>query len=569
VRRFSKAALTALFLAAFPLITEARAGPIRYTLSPVVENGALKALAIDVDFEADADGLTRLRFVDRLQEETRPGRYAQELVITGGDEVTPLDGDQTQIRSAPGAALHARYRIRSGYDAPPTTQDATQTKPVILPDWFYALGELIFAFPAGRRDAHATFAWAGAPEGFRFASDLEQLNPASGTVNDVLDSIVAGSPRLRVIRGGGADAGVRVAVLGAYERFDDQAFADMAFRTIRTERAFWGDPATPFLVTLAPLAPRVGEAYSGTGRDDAFALWVGTSLPLADLRRLLAHEHFHTWNPGQLGRMGKDRSSAWLAEGFTDFYARRLLLRAGLYGLKDYAEAWNADLLAYAVSPAREAPEAKIAENYWRDRDLEGMSYLRGALMAALFDAELRRNGRGLDAVMRRMRVIDRKTTQGDLKLNFLAAFQAVAGRSPALEIERFQTRGETLTLPDDAFACLTLRTVAQPAFDVGFDLEATASTGVFAGVDPAGPAHAAGLRDGMRRLGREGGAMNDSSVEIVYRVADASGHEQVVRYRPEGRATVRFQHLTVPEALTPAQERACIRTLSAQAARR
>jgi len=321
MRRFLICGLAVLSLA-FPASAE-----VRYALSPVIENGDLKALAVEIDFTANADGVTRLRFVDSFQGDTHPGRYAEGLVVSGADRITPLDGEQIEIRSAPGAALHARYRIRSAYDAPPNTQDARQTKPIVLPDWFYAAGEVVFAFPAGRRDETATLSWGDAPEGFQFASDLTW--PKARTVEDMLHGILIGSPRLRLIHGDGANAGTRVAVLGTFDHFDDEVFADAALRVIRAERDFWGDGESPFLVTLAPLVPRVFEAYSGTGRTDGFALWVGTSLSLKEVLPLLAHEYFHAWNNGQLGAQAPDRSTAWLSEGFTDFYTKRLLLRTG------------------------------------------------------------------------------------------------------------------------------------------------------------------------------------------------------------------------------------------------
>lgn len=555
MRRFLIGGLAVLSLA-FPARAE-----VRYALSPVIENGALTALAVDIDFTADADGVTRLRFVDSFQGDAHPGRYAEGLAVAGADQVTPLDGEQTEIRSAPGAPLHARYRIRSGYDAPPDTQNAVQTKPIVLPDWFYAMGEVVFAFPAGRRDEAATFAWGAAPGGFRLASDLTAPGPR--TVEDVLHGVVTGSPRLRIINGAGAEAGTRIAALGAFDRFDDAVFADAAFRIIKAERGFWGDDASPFLVTLAPLVPRVFEAYSGTGRTDGFALWIGTSLGLKEVLPLLAHEYFHTWNAGQLGLQAADRSTAWLSEGFTDFYTKRLLLRAGLFSLEDYVASWNEWLRAYGVSPARNATEKRITEVYWTDQDVEGVAYKRGAMMAALFDAQLRRDGRSLDGVMRGMRQLKSQNPESGLRPNFDAAFEKVAGRPALSDIDRYQVRGETLILPADTFACLPLETVIQPGFDVGFDPDATATQGVFAGVDPAGPAYAAGLRDGMKRLGREGGAANDSSVELAYRVADAAGVERVIRYKPEGKTRVTFQRLSVPPTLTPDQRQACVRTLA------
>lgn len=556
MKRFCVGVLAALLLTA-----AAQAEPIRYVLSPVIENGALKALAVDIDFKGDPDGVTVLKFIDSFQGNKRPGGFSEGLEVTGAQSFTPRPGGGAEIRAPAGAPLHVRYRIRSGYTAAPTTQDETQTLPIVLPDWFYLPGELVFAYVEDQDTAPTTFAWAGGTSGFRFASDLEHLSERGGTAANLLDSILIGSPRLRVTEGAGPDAGLRIAAVGTYGHYDDATFARMAFRTIRAERAFWGDPATPFLVTLAPLETKVIDSYSGIGRSDAFALWVGTALPLADLRRLLAHEYFHTWNANQLGAQSPQRRSSWLSEGFTDFYARRLLLRAGLFSLADYVAAWNGDLLAYAASPARNATGEAVAQGFWRDENLAGLAYKRGALMAILFDAQLRGQG-GLDAVMRAMRLLYRRDPESLLLANFETAFEALSGRSPAAEIERYETRGETLTLPADAFACLTLRTVTQPVRALGFDGDTTAATGEFAGVDPAGPAYAAGLRDGMRFVAKEGGASDDSSVETVFRVSDA-GQERVIRYKPEGKATVSFQRLSVPDGLTPAHEAACAKTLA------
>jgi len=553
VTRAFVGALAALFLS-----TAAQAGPVRYVLSPIVERGVLKALQVDVDLEGDADGVTVLKFVDSFQGDKRPGRFAEGFEVAGATAFTPIPDGGAKIDAQPRAPLHIRYRVRSGFESAPTTYDATQTKPIVLPDWFYVSGELLFAYPEDREETPAIFTWDAGGSGFHFASDLEALAAREGSVNDVLQSVAIGSPRLRITQRGD----VRVAALGTFDGYDDAAFSEMAFRVISGERAFWGDGPTPFLVTLAPLETKTIESYSGAGRGDAFALWVGTTLQLSDLRRLLAHEYFHTWNADQLGRQAKQRRSAWLSEGFTDFYARRLLLRNGLFNLTDYARAWNEDLLGYGSSPVRSADEEMIAKSYWTDSRLEDLTYKRGALMAVLFDAQLRREGKSLDMVMREMRSLYRSDPKSLLRANFEAAFKATSGRLPSAEIDRYYTRGETLILPANAFACLALATVTQPIWNVGFDLDSTAETGIFAGVDPTGPAYAAGLRNGMRRLKREGGVANDSSVEIAYQVVDAAGRERVIRYKPEGRGTVSFQRLTVPDGLTPAQEKACIRTL-------
>ena len=70
-------------------------------------------------------------------------------------------------------------------------------------------------------------------------------------------------------------------------------------------------------------------------------------------------------------------------------------------------------------------------------------------------------------------------------------------------------------------------------------------------GVDPDGPAYRAGLRNGMKRIARDGGEPGDSRVPIIYRVRDESGAERVIRYKPEGHSTVTFQQVGWPAGAT------------------
>lgn len=80
--------------------------------------------------------------------------------------------------------------------------------------------------------------------------------------------------------------------------------------------------------------------------------------------------------------------------------------------------------------------------------------------------------------------------------------------------------------------------------------------------MDPAGPAYAAGLRDGMKRLGRVGGKEGDSRVPIGYRVAGADGVERLIQYQPEGKAILDLQTVSVIAGLSAQQRVACVKDL-------
>jgi predicted metalloprotease with PDZ domain len=124
-------------------------------------------------------------------------------------------------------------------------------------------------------------------------------------------------------------------------------------------------------------------------------------------------------------------------------------------------------------------------------------------------------------------------------------------GIDPAAEIERYITNGEAILLPEDAFApCGVIETRQVPAFHRGFNIEATqANNNIVTGVDPTHPAYAAGMRDGMTLIRRDGGEIGNASLEIGYVVRDGDV-ERTLRYMPQSAATFTEQRLVLTENL-------------------
>jgi predicted metalloprotease with PDZ domain len=334
---------------------------------------------------------------------------------------------------------------------------------------------------------------------------------------------------------------------------------------VDAENRLWGDPGRPFVVTMAPLGGEgPGISYTGTNRSDAFSVASTPGFALAEAARFLAHEYMHTWIARELGGVSPDDevSGFWLSEGFTDFYAGRALLRAGLWTPADFAAELNATLLRNASSPARFATSTEVAQRFWTDNDVQKLPYDRGHLLAVELDHRLRRRteGRaGMDDVMQEMRAAARRLRDAPTPAYAPDLFPAILLQRYDLDVlgalAIHLDGGEPVVLQPDLYgACATVRTVEQPSFTRGFDPAATSRAGnVVAGVDPAGPAYAAGLRDGMRLIRRESGAIGDASVELAYRVDDG-GTERVIRYLPAGADTVTFQRVVLwPAASSPA----------------
>ena len=84
------------------------------------------------------------------------------------------------------------------------------------------------------------------------------------------------------------------------------------------------------------------------------------------------------------------------------------------------------------------------------------------------------------------------------------------------------------------------------PVFDRGFDPQATAKAGnVAQGVKPGSAAYAAGLRNGMTLLARDGGEPGESDLVYVLRVDD-HGVQRTIGYLPRGEGTVMQTRLEI-----------------------
>lgn len=562
VKTLLGAAVAALFVATPALAADT------YRLAPVLEDGKVAALAVTLTLPADADGETKLRLPQDWGGGEKLWRFLKDPVVTGGT-LAATDEKTWTIQSKPGAPLTIRYRVISAYAGEPPVDSVTYGQPIIGPDGFYVVGHTVFVTPEGRDGDRTRFTWDPAGSGLVFASDLERLDGKTSTVDDIGESVAVAYKDLTVLERDAGGAPLRLAVRGKFD-FTDAAFADMATQAITVSRAFWGDGKEPFLITLVDQsAPTGWTSYRGTGLGDAFAVISTRNVPLENYKLFLAHEYFHTWNSNRIGGLKdgpEEPLGYWVSEGFTDYYARKLSLRSGFVDLEAFVAAWNAALEAYGTSEARAVSNAAIAERFWGDKAVHKLPYQRGSLVAVLLESRLKPKG-GLDPVMLAMRdyAKGRDAAEWDhAAANLLPRIAKMrTGVDLTPEIDRWIVRGEPIVLPPDAFGgCLAVETVSKPVFDVGFDADGSAKSGVITGVAPDGPAYAAGLRDGMKRLGRQGGKGGDSAVEIAYIVSDG-GAPRTIRFKPEGKTMLTFQRVVLPVDLTPQARTACVKAVA------
>jgi predicted metalloprotease with PDZ domain len=537
---------------------------VDYVLTPIMDHGALKAVQVDLIFGGGGADHAILELPDSWGGQTELYHAIQNLRPISNVTISDgADAAHKVLRYSPGSLVHVQYVVFQDWIGEPQAENGNPYRPVIQPGYFHIIGNAFLAIPLINGSTPVHVHLRGLPAGWTYASDLEHRGLVLGDVN----ASVAVAGDYRVLNG--HDRNIRVAIRGRWS-FSDADFVGEVERIISAERSFWGDRSTPYLVTVTQLTSPNDSWLSigGTGLGDAFAFFATPNADIHQIARTLAHEGIHTWIPALIGGNPDGPAEApfyWLSEGFTDFYTGRLMVRGGLWTPTEFAADLNRMLTEYASSPVKTAPNSRVAADFWNDEQVQKLPYQRGRMLATIWDARLRALGQGrdMDDVMFEMR--RRAAHRDPLKAaEMLPLVLQHFGVDPASDIERYVTNGESIILPADLFApCGTITTRQVPVFSRGFDIQATQThNNIIAGVDPTLPAYAAGMRDGMVLVRRDGGAIGDSEHEIAYVVRDG-GAERTIRYMPQGHGQITLQALVLDSDLTGDKLAQCENVLS------
>jgi predicted metalloprotease with PDZ domain len=490
-------------------------------------------------------------------------------VDTGGDDVLDVGVVDSQGRAlevehpepnlwrvhhAPDESLQVDYHFEPNeYQSDPSPD--VNRRPILNAGLFHFLGHLGLVLPKhleGDERRRVAFSWEGfAAAGWNVATSFgvgpEEYRVEARTSELAEAVYMAGDFRLlrRDVRG----RPVHVAIQGKEWGFTDDAFADLASGVVGLERGFFDDFDYPYyliaLIAVGHVSPGT-TSLGGSGLTKSFALAMLPGTKLDDdfarnrgVKGLLAHEMFHNWNGRVIERLDPEELVYWFSEGFTDFYARRLLYRGGLITREEYAGSLNRTLADLFTSPVREAPNERIRADFWRDRDVKRLPYLRGEVVAQLLDQALRHASggrRNLDDFMRDL-VRDARRGERISTASLLQRLRHQAGAETAERIRLVVEQGALPALDSQVLEpCLEMRVEPVRNFDLGFDYERSQHEHVVCGLRPSSKAAEAGLRDGQKILGWSV-HFGDAEKPVTLRVRDDQG-ERGITYVPAGDST-------------------------------
>lgn len=476
------------------------------------------------------------------------------------------------VSHAPGERVRLQWRLTlpAGGSAASSLQLAAS--------WFALAGRGVLPVPDEIDEQHppsTCVGFTGLPESSRWASSHGSAQGASA-----LFKVPAGPMPLRwrvqqALYAGGAlqvqpqlAGGQPVTVVMPADgpwRFGIDALAQSSSQAVATQRRYWGDtaPGPALLVLLLPGDSGRSEAGAAAWHQ-ALALQAGAELavPGAAFDALITGALARAWVADRFGPLGHTGRSdealrAWFSEGFADFLAHRSLLREGRWTAEDYASTLNRKIERYLGAPGLASDNNRVVSGLAQDELGAELLAARGEWLALQWHAALRAAGQpGLEAALSRLLVpAAQARREGPISAplathRLVAVLRRVLDDAPLRDITRRIDQGEPFAFePTTLGPCFVGQRQPVPTWRLGFD-PASLVRRVVSGVEPGGPAEAAGLRDGMALLGHAL-VPGDATQPVRLQLRDAQGQPQELSYLPAGdpvRELPRYR--PVPEAL-------------------
>ncbi len=424
---------------------------------------AKPCLHISVSFTSSGDGETLVRL---------PGDYAgsvgaelgvRELRAIGTASIVRAGSGDIKVAAKTGDRVTLHYAL-----TPPETRDASSMLAgVYLPAIDTARARLLgwTAFvipmlsPSTTRTASMTFRAADGAALTAY-SNLGALgsvvefawHPMTiGTSVVLLGDYVSHAPSLG---GGTRDSNRATLVVSGNEpaRRDFKALAQDLMAVHGAIAQYWGSASTDVPLVYFGEIRDSSSSLKGSAFGAAFLTFATADRPRDGLTYLWMHELNHAWLPRkmlrQYGRRGADLY--WFSEGFTEYVTHCLLedggFRAPGHLARELREAQKR--LAAVTTPQ---PYLTLVQRFHSDQAAYKQVYDRGFLLAAVWDAEIRRGSAGVRSLRDALRslVSDGAENRTVLDASTLEPVMTRAGVANfSQDVRRYVDQGNVPDLP-------------------------------------------------------------------------------------------------------------------------
>ena len=510
---------------------------IDYKLKPIPKNDRTD---LNVSVQFDAEKATKIKFPPGCYGTPNLYKYVVQFEGKDGTNVKATE-KKTERIVTPNKNGKASLKYTLSFD--PKIIENSAFAPKIDSEFFSIAGCQWLLWIGKYEKKHDTsIEIVDAPKDWKFHSSIQQNAKKINLKASYGDLI---SKRI----GGGGDSRtffiknkpVSIFIKGKFDIPNEKIF-DAAEKIVRVQRDWFGDYEQDFYNVV--INERKG-VVAGTAIENQFVCFVQPDVDKNRLNMILAHEMFHNWLPIKM-RIKREKEDhqvrhEWFFEGFTEYFAKKVLFDSGLLSKEEFADLINKDIHSLADNPYKNITYKELlslAKARKFTSTHKKLSYYRGVLIALQWEAQLRKSNKNLSNFTRSLyRFIQEKN--GAISEKTFFDFAKSYGVEAREDFEKYILNGESIEVDSNGLGkdFITMEREV-PLFETGFSLRESRRQKKIVGVVENGVAYKAGLRNGMEYVrARNSGRFSNSwsSEKPLTVVVKVDGKEKTIDYFPHG----------------------------------
>lgn len=500
-------------------------------------------IKVKLTFEGNSDGVTKLRIPHSWAwiNDYELGIKNIKLLNDDADIIHDSENSIVSINHQPFQQITLTYEVFQYWDA--QVDRATYYKPILQEDYFHFIGYGVFIIPDWNEsvDRDIEVVWDKIPKDWEIGNSFG----VNSTTQNLFTSIskfchatyFSGDFEINKIDVKGFP--VYIAKRGQW-KFSSTDLNDLIGTSMLAVRAFWKDYEFPYhLIVVLPIQSK--RSKGGTGLTNTFEIFVSPDHEnVNDLKYLLVHESFHTWNGRKIQRQEPEELVYWFSEGFTNYYTRLILLRNNLITLDEFVKDYNKVLTNYYSSPAVNVTNEKVRALTHEDNQIERIPYLRGDIIAFRWNEMIKKSSDySLDTVMYDLlyEALNSKMVVSNPNMETLMAKYIKEGVSN--DIDNLINEGRDIVLNGDELGpCFELFYADHVLFDLGFEYNKASDNPKHWDITQVAPqslAFKAGVKKGHKVIGKSI-YWNRTDKEVVLKIKNSADSIFRVSYFPLGK---------------------------------
>jgi len=363
-------------------------------------NDSIPFVRVDFDYKSDNNGLIVLKYENNSWGDNDIFNCIKNIDVSPKPQNIQLEPDNSliTIKTKPNLNSTIHYEITQDYKGPPINQ--YRYRPILDSSYFHILGMRLFMIPEGTFESDSskanikiTFKKKENEDLFHSSFGQEYIQNIEVTREDLYGSFFVGGDFRRYSFAHDNDT-VYFVTRGNWKAFEDKDILNILKETIHSQRSFWNDPRKgDFSVSLIPTYES-WYSVGGSGFSSSFISYASNNneVNLFHMKWLYNHELLHKW----IGRTILNENEVeqyWFSEGFTDYYAYKLLLKNNSLDVTEFLNILNTEvIIPHYKDPVNQVPNANLTfEEYWSNyAKYQKLPYRRGQLYAFFIDNQIK-----------------------------------------------------------------------------------------------------------------------------------------------------------------------------------